>query len=57
MSAQELAVQTAIAGDRRAVTTAIKLDPSTGAFLFLDEVRSVVDELVSAEQEWLPQLA
>jgi len=57
MSVQELALQAAFTGDRRAVYQAVQLDALTGALLTLDEIGSMVDELFTAEQEWLPQLA
>ncbi len=33
------------------------LDPLTGALLTLGQIRSMVDEMLAAEAEWLPAFA
>jgi alpha-galactosidase len=34
---------------------AVMLDPLTGAVCTLDQIRSMVDEMLEAEAGWLPQ--
>ncbi len=55
VNVQELAVEAAINGDRRAAFHAIALDPLTSAVLSLDEIQQMVDEMFEAERQWLPQ--
>lgn len=55
VNVQELAVEAAITGDRRAAFHAIALDPLTAAVLSLDEIKQMVDEMFEAEKDWLPQ--
>ena len=55
INVQRLAVQAALTGDRRALHAAIALDPLTGAMLSLPQIREMVDEMLEAEAEWLPQ--
>lgn len=52
---QGLAVQAALHGDRDALYQAVMLDPLTSAVLSLGEARALVDELLDAQREWLPQ--
>ncbi|HYF74985.1 MAG TPA: hypothetical protein VD757_00240, partial [Candidatus Nitrosocosmicus sp.] len=52
---EELAVDAAITGDPRKVFQAICMDPLTSAVLSLDEIRSMVDEMLEKNREWLPQ--
>jgi alpha-galactosidase len=54
VNVQELAVQAALRGDREHVYHAVMLDPLTGALLTLKQIRAMVDELITAEAEWLP---
>jgi alpha-galactosidase len=54
VNVQELAVQAAHRGDREHVYHAVMLDPLTGALLTLKQIRAMVDELFTAEAEWLP---
>jgi alpha-galactosidase len=56
INVQELAVTAAFEGDRRALYQAVALDPLTGALLRLDQIRSMVDELIEAEIDYLPML-
>ena len=51
----ELAVQGALEGDRRAVEQAIALDPLTAAVCTLDQIHDMVEELFAADIEHLPQ--
>ena len=52
---EELAVEAAITGDKRKVFHAICFDPLTSAVLSLDEIQQMVDEMLAANQKWLPQ--
>ncbi len=52
---QALAVKAALEGDRDALYQAIMLDPLTGAVLSLREIRDMVDEMLEAQMQWLPQ--
>ncbi len=54
---QEMAVRAALHGDRDALYQAVALDPLTGAVLSLREIRAMVDEMLEAQREWLPQFA
>jgi alpha-galactosidase len=38
------------------VTTAVSLDRLTGSLLSLDQIRSMVEDMIEAQQAWLPQL-
>ncbi|MFN5928569.1 MAG: alpha-glucosidase/alpha-galactosidase [Roseiflexaceae bacterium] len=57
INVQELIVQAAVRGDREAVYHAVMLDPLTAAVCTLDQIRGMVDELLVAQQRWLPQFA
>lgn len=52
---EELAVEAAITGDPRKVFHAICFDPLTSAVLSLSEIQKMVDEMMEANKEWLPQ--
>ena len=52
---QRLTVEAAILGDRDAVYQAALLDPHTAAVLSPDETRALVDALLDAHSEFLPQ--
>lgn len=52
---QELAVKAALEGNRDALYQAIMLDPLTSAVLSLQETRDMVDEMLEAQKQWLPQ--
>ncbi len=54
---QELAVKAALEGDRHALYQALALDPLTGALVSLDDIRTMVDEMIAAQEQWLPQFA
>ncbi len=57
INVQHLAVQAALTGNREHIYHAVQLDPLTGALLTLDRIRAMVDELITAEAEWLPAFA
>ncbi|NLC68796.1 MAG: alpha-galactosidase [Clostridiaceae bacterium] len=52
---EELAVEAAITGDPRKVFYAICFDPLTSAVLSLAEIKEMVDEMFTANKDWLPQ--
>ena len=54
---QELIVEAALTGDAEAVHHAVMLDPLTAAVCTLPEIRSMVDEMLVAQAQWLPQFA
>ncbi|WP_224337614.1 alpha-glucosidase/alpha-galactosidase [Haloprofundus halobius] len=56
VSVQQLAVQGALEGDREAVHRAVKLDPLTAAALTLDEIHEMTEELIAANEAYLPTL-
>ena len=55
VNVQELIVEAALTGDIEAVHHAVMLDPLTGAVCTLPQIRSMVDELLAAQAQWLPQ--
>ncbi len=57
INVQELVVEAALTGDRGAVYHAVMLDPLTGAICTLDQIRSMVDEMLAAQKAWLPQFS
>lgn len=52
----ELAVEGALENDRTKIHQAVKLDPLTGAKLTLDEIHEMVEELIDANETYLPDL-
>ena len=50
----QLAVEAALTGDRDLVYAAVALDPLTAAVLTLPQIRRMVDELIAAQEPWLP---
>ena len=56
VAVQERAVTGALEGDRDAVHQAVKLDPLTAAELTLDEIHEMTEELIEANEEYLPAL-
>ena len=54
---QELAVSAALEGDRDAARMAVALDPLTSSLLSLSETAAMVDDMLAAEAEYLPQFA
>ncbi len=52
---EEMVVEAGIRGDREMVYRAICYDPLTASVLSLREIRSMVDEMFKANEDWLPQ--
>ncbi|MFC4439958.1 MULTISPECIES: alpha-glucosidase/alpha-galactosidase [Natrialbaceae] len=57
VNVQRLAVKGALEGNRDAVHQAIKLDPLTAAELDLDEIHEMTEELIAANEAYLPALS
>lgn len=55
INVQELTVEAALTGDVEAVHHAVMLDPLTAAVCTLPQIRSMVDEMLEAQVQWLPQ--
>jgi alpha-galactosidase len=56
VNVQELMVEAALNRSRDAVYHAVALDPLTAAVCTLPEIHDMVDEMISAQQAWLPDL-
>ncbi len=54
---QKLAVEAAIKGDIKLLYQAAMMDPLTGAVCTPDEIKQMVDEMLIAGEQWLPQYA
>lgn len=54
---QRLAVEAAVSGDEMLLKQAALMDPLTGAVCNPAEVWQMIDEMLIAEEEWLPQYA
>jgi alpha-galactosidase len=52
---QELVVEAALAGNVEAVYHAVMLDPLTAAVCTLPQIRAMVQEMLAAQAQWLPQ--
>ncbi len=57
INVQQLAVKAALDASLDHVHHAVALDPLTGALLTLDQIRAMVDDMLAAEAQWLPELA
>jgi alpha-galactosidase len=57
VSVQRMSVQAAVAGDVDLLKLAVLHDPLVGAVCTPDEVWSMVDEMLEAQAQWLPQYA
>jgi alpha-galactosidase len=57
IAVQSCAVRAAQARSRELVHAAVALDPLTAAVLSLDQIHSLVDEMLAAEAAWLPGFA
>jgi alpha-galactosidase len=55
INVQELIVEAALTGNREAVYHAVMLDPLTAAVCTLDQIRNLVDEMLTAQSQWLPK--
>jgi alpha-galactosidase len=56
VNVQGLTVEAALTRRRDAAYQAAMLDPHTGAELSLDEIHSLVDDLLEAHGDWIPEL-
>jgi alpha-galactosidase len=57
INVQQLAVQAALTGNVENIYHAVALDPLTSALLTLSDIRAMVDEMLQAEAQWLPEFA
>ena len=55
VNVQSLTVEAALTRKREHIYHAAMLDPHTGAELSLDQIWSLVDDLIAAHGDWLPQ--
>jgi alpha-galactosidase len=55
VNVQSLTVEAALTGKREHIYHAAMLDPHTAAELDLDQIWSLVDDLIEAHGDWLPQ--
>lgn len=55
INVQSLTVEAALTGKREHIYHAAMLDPHTAAELSLDQIWSMVDELITAHEGWLPE--
>jgi len=54
VNVQELAVEAVVTENRDHIFHAVALDPLTSAILRLDQIHSMVEEMLVAEARWLP---
>lgn len=57
INVQALTVEAALTGKREHIYHAAMLDPHTAAELSLDQIWSLVDDLIKAHGEWLPEFS
>ncbi|MBN1641629.1 MAG: alpha-glucosidase/alpha-galactosidase, partial [Anaerolineae bacterium] len=55
VNVQELTVEASLYGDRDAVHHAVMMDPLTAAVCTLPQIHAMVDEMLAAQGQWLPQ--
>jgi alpha-galactosidase len=55
VNVQELTVEASLSGDRDAVHYAVMMDPLTAAVCTLPQIHAMVDEMLDAQERWLPQ--
>jgi len=55
INVQALTVEAALTGKREHIYHAAMLDPHTAAELDLDQIWSLVDDLIEAHGDWLPE--
>ena len=55
ISVHQLVVDAALTGKKEYIYQAALLDPHASADLSIDEIRSLVDDLIEAHGDWLPQ--
>jgi alpha-galactosidase len=53
---QKTAVEAALGGDKEKVYHSVLLDPNTANVCSLEEIQAIVDEMIVAEAQWLPNL-
>jgi alpha-galactosidase len=56
INVQSMIVEAALNNSKEATRHAVMLDPLTSSLLTLDDTRRMVDELLKAENRWLPRL-
>ncbi len=57
INVQELIVEAALTGDMEAMHHAVMLDPVTAAVFTLPQIRSMIGELLGAQERWLPRFS
>ena len=57
INVQELIVEAALTGSKEAVYHAVMLDPLTATVCTLPQIHELVDKMLAAQEQWLPQLA
>jgi alpha-galactosidase len=57
VNVQQLAVEAALTKNVENIYHAVALDPLTSSLLTLSEIRAMVDEMLAAEAQWLPEFA
>jgi alpha-galactosidase len=57
INVQQLAVQAAFTENLENIYHAVALDPLTSSLLTLSDIRAMVDEMLEAEVQWLPEFA
>ena len=57
ISVQRLAVEAAVSGDDKLLRQAFMMDPLVGAVCNPNEIWQMVDEMLVAQEKWLPQYA
>lgn len=57
INVQNLAAAAGLEGDKEKVFQAVLMDPLTGAVLSPAEVRRMVEEMLEAQRDWLPQFS
>lgn len=55
LNVQEMTVQAALTGEKKYIYYAAMLDPHTAAELDLDQIWHLVDDLIEAHGDWLPE--
>ena len=56
INVQDLTVEALVTGNREYIYHAAMLDPHTAAELDLDQIWSLVDDLIAAHGEWIPEV-
>jgi alpha-galactosidase len=55
INVQDLIVEASLTGNKEAAHHAVMLDPLTAAVCTLPQIKAMVDELLAAQAQWLPQ--